>query len=113
HVGIYVGNGQMIDDPHTGAVVRYDLVTGSSSYVGAARPSLLSVGGVANPVKLPPVTTGKQGASGTTGKAGGGHKGSNGVKVSTTGPVVTSSGGGSGPTAGTGGGGSGSTGGSG
>jgi cell wall-associated NlpC family hydrolase len=37
HVGIYIGNGQMIDSPHTGAVVRvralrWDMV------VGVARP---------------------------------------------------------------------------
>ena len=37
HVGIYIGNGQMIDSPHTGAVVRivnlrWDQV------VGVARP---------------------------------------------------------------------------
>ena len=29
HVGIYVGGGSMIDAPHTGAVVRYDSITGA------------------------------------------------------------------------------------
>ena len=29
HVGIYVGNGTMIDAPHTGAVVRYDPIGGA------------------------------------------------------------------------------------
>jgi len=29
HVGIYVGGGQMIDAPHTGAVVRYDSISGA------------------------------------------------------------------------------------
>jgi peptidoglycan DL-endopeptidase CwlO len=29
HVGIYVGGGQMIDAPHTGAVVRYDSIGGA------------------------------------------------------------------------------------
>ena len=29
HVGIYVGGGQMIDAPHTGAVVRYDSIAGA------------------------------------------------------------------------------------
>ncbi len=29
HVGIYVGGGQMIDAPHTGAVVRYDSIRGA------------------------------------------------------------------------------------
>jgi cell wall-associated NlpC family hydrolase len=30
HVGIYVGGGTMIDAPHTGAVVRYDSISGAS-----------------------------------------------------------------------------------
>jgi cell wall-associated NlpC family hydrolase len=29
HVGIYVGGGSMIDAPHTGAVVRYDSISGA------------------------------------------------------------------------------------
>ncbi len=29
HVGIYAGGGQMIDAPHTGAVVRYDSISGA------------------------------------------------------------------------------------
>jgi cell wall-associated NlpC family hydrolase len=37
HVGIYVGNGQMIDAPHTGANVRYDAAF-RSDYIGATRP---------------------------------------------------------------------------
>src|SRR3954469_10140338 len=37
HVGIYVGNGQMIDAPHTGANVRYDYAF-RSDYIGATRP---------------------------------------------------------------------------
>jgi cell wall-associated NlpC family hydrolase len=37
HVGIYAGNGQMIDAPETGAVVRYDPAF-NDSYVGAIRP---------------------------------------------------------------------------
>jgi cell wall-associated NlpC family hydrolase len=35
HVGIYVGGGTMIDAPHTGAVVRYDAITGAAC---AGRP---------------------------------------------------------------------------
>ena len=38
HVGIYIGNGQMVDAPHTGAVVRvepYDW----PDYIGAVRPT--------------------------------------------------------------------------
>lgn len=44
HVGIYIGNGQMIDAPHTGADVRVDQVFGPNgqslwgNYVGATRP---------------------------------------------------------------------------
>jgi cell wall-associated NlpC family hydrolase len=35
HVGIYVGGGRMIDAPHSGAVVRYDPITGAAC---AGRP---------------------------------------------------------------------------
>jgi cell wall-associated NlpC family hydrolase len=44
HVGIYVGSGFMIADPHTGAVVQVQAITGAGQYVGAARPALLPVG---------------------------------------------------------------------
>ncbi|MCW2693024.1 MAG: hypothetical protein JWM67_1628 [Mycobacterium sp.] len=37
HVGIYVGGDQMIDAPHTGAVVRQEAMWGD--YAGAVRPS--------------------------------------------------------------------------
>ena len=37
HVGIYLGNGLMIDAPHTGAVVRIEAVEEFGSYVGARR----------------------------------------------------------------------------
>src|SRR5207248_5016829 len=37
HVGIYAGNGHMIDAPETGAVVRYDPAF-NDQYVGAIRP---------------------------------------------------------------------------
>jgi len=37
HVGIYVGGGQMIDAPHTGALVRLE-AAGWSDFVGATRP---------------------------------------------------------------------------
>jgi cell wall-associated NlpC family hydrolase len=43
HVGIYIGAGQMIDAPHTGAVVRTDPIVGfSPGYVGATRPAGVS-----------------------------------------------------------------------
>ena len=38
HVGIYVGNGYMIDAPHTGAVIRFDPVD-QPDYIGAVRPT--------------------------------------------------------------------------
>ena len=38
HVGIYVGQGEMIDAPHTGAVVRFDPAD-QSDLVGATRPA--------------------------------------------------------------------------
>ncbi len=38
HVGIYIGNGQFVDAPHTGAVVRIDnLSSWGGSFVGARR----------------------------------------------------------------------------
>lgn len=38
HVGIYVGNGEIIDAPFTGASVRFDPLTSISGYVGATNP---------------------------------------------------------------------------
>ena len=38
HVGLYVGGGEMIDAPHTGALVRFD-PAGRSDLVGATRPA--------------------------------------------------------------------------
>lgn len=38
HVGLYIGNGLMIDAPHTGAVVRIEAYTWSD-YIGATRPA--------------------------------------------------------------------------
>jgi peptidoglycan DL-endopeptidase CwlO len=37
HVGIYIGNGQFVDAPHTGAVVRIDSLAGFGSFDGARR----------------------------------------------------------------------------
>ena len=38
HVGIYIGNGQFVDAPHTGAVVRIDSLSAwGGSFVGARR----------------------------------------------------------------------------
>lgn len=38
HVGIYVGNNQMIDAPNSGEVVRYDSIDHMGTYAGAGRP---------------------------------------------------------------------------
>jgi cell wall-associated NlpC family hydrolase len=37
HVGIYIGNGQFIDAPHTGSVVRVDSLAGFGGFDGARR----------------------------------------------------------------------------
>jgi cell wall-associated NlpC family hydrolase len=37
HVGIYTGNGYMIDAPFTGAVIRFDSID-EADYIGAVRP---------------------------------------------------------------------------
>jgi cell wall-associated NlpC family hydrolase len=39
HVGIYIGGGQFIDAPHSGAVVRIDALADYSPLYGAARPA--------------------------------------------------------------------------
>jgi cell wall-associated NlpC family hydrolase len=38
HVGMYVGDGLMIDAPHTGSVVRFDRVAGFEPIVGVTSP---------------------------------------------------------------------------
>lgn len=38
HVGIYVGDGEIIDSPYRGARVRFDRVSGIPGYVGATNP---------------------------------------------------------------------------
>ena len=38
HVGIYLGNGAIIDAPYTGANVRFDPLTSLGGYVGATDP---------------------------------------------------------------------------
>jgi len=39
HVGFYIGNGLMLDAPHTGAVVRVEAIAGFGIYEGAVRIS--------------------------------------------------------------------------
>jgi len=38
HVGMYIGNGLMVEAPHTGAVVRTSSIW-RSTYAGAVRPA--------------------------------------------------------------------------
>lgn len=38
HVGMYIGNGQMVAAPHSGAVVRVSSASSRGDYVGAGRP---------------------------------------------------------------------------
>lgn len=42
HVGIYVGNDEIIDAPYTGANVRFDTLTGITGFVGATDPYVVS-----------------------------------------------------------------------
>jgi len=48
HVGIYVGDGEIIDAPFTGADVRFDPLTSVGGYVGATDPyaSAPAIGGI-------------------------------------------------------------------
>jgi cell wall-associated NlpC family hydrolase len=39
HDGIYVGNGEMVDAPHSGSEVRVESFTGWPDYLGATRPA--------------------------------------------------------------------------
>jgi cell wall-associated NlpC family hydrolase len=39
HVGIYIGNGMMVDAPHTGAFVRIDSIYAPGYPIGAVRPA--------------------------------------------------------------------------
>jgi len=50
HVGIYVGNGEIIDAPFTGANVRFDPLASIGGYVGATNPyAFAPAGGTAVP----------------------------------------------------------------
>ena len=39
HVGIYIGNGMMVDAPYTGAFVRIDSIDAPGVPIGAVRPA--------------------------------------------------------------------------
>jgi cell wall-associated NlpC family hydrolase len=69
HVGIYVGNGDMIDAPYTGAVVRFDRVASVPlGFVGATRPEIPDLTGGAG---VPVIGT-SDGPS--SGESSGGHQ---------------------------------------
>ena len=76
HVGIYVGNGEIIDAPDPGANVRFDPLTSISGYVGAAAPyaatpaaapaPVLTIGNLAAPAGLNQYLSFAQTLAGTT-----------------------------------------------
>jgi len=39
HVGIYIGNGEMVDAPYTGAFVRIDSIYAPGTPIGAVDPA--------------------------------------------------------------------------
>jgi cell wall-associated NlpC family hydrolase len=80
HVGIYIGSGFMIADPHTGSVVQVQSISGIGEYVGAARPALLPVGNPLPTSTLPgngPVFGAGNGNGNGNGSAGAGNGGAN------------------------------------
>lgn len=44
HVGIALGQGRMVDAPHTGALVRVEPIAGFGHYLGATRPAATASG---------------------------------------------------------------------
>ena len=65
HVGIYIGNGQMVDAPYTGADVRIDSINQvDPPFVGATRPEIpdISSNGPGLPVASTPYTPSGQSA---------------------------------------------------
>jgi cell wall-associated NlpC family hydrolase len=59
HVGIALGQGRMVDAPHTGALVRVEPIAGfrgREHYLGATRPA----GNAPAPVPLPGLTVGRR-----------------------------------------------------
>jgi hypothetical protein len=47
HVGIALGDGRMVDAPHTGALVRVEPIAGFGHYLGVTRPAALILPGAA------------------------------------------------------------------
>ncbi|MGD0880145.1 MAG: bifunctional lytic transglycosylase/C40 family peptidase [Acidimicrobiales bacterium] len=96
HVGIYVGNGEMIDAPYTGVDVRFDRVASVPlRFVGATRPEIPDLSSVAGvpvvatetsdvTVDAPSTSTGSRRAGAATGT-----RGSTGTAGTGTGSTVT------------------------
>jgi cell wall-associated NlpC family hydrolase len=42
HIGIYIGSGEMVHAPHSGATVRIENLATWPTHMGAARPALAS-----------------------------------------------------------------------
>ena len=61
HVGLSLGDGRMVDAPHTGALVRVDVIDlAGRGYVGATRPAAVPIG-------APTAGTGHTGVIGSAG----------------------------------------------
>ena len=53
HVGIYIGNGEIIDAPYGGADIRFDPLTSISGYAGATDPyAAISTAGTTAPIPV-------------------------------------------------------------
>jgi cell wall-associated NlpC family hydrolase len=76
HVGIYIGNGLFIEDPHTGASVRTSKLAGRRDFVGARRYIKNVLGGATAPEQQPDFTPHDEASLSTpTKKKTGGSKG--------------------------------------
>jgi cell wall-associated NlpC family hydrolase len=65
HVGLSLGDGRMVDAPHTGALVRVDVIDlAGRGYVGATRPAAIPA---AVPIGAPTAGTGHTGVIGSAG----------------------------------------------
>ncbi|GAC1322514.1 MAG: NlpC/P60 family protein [Mycobacteriales bacterium] len=52
HVGISLGQGRMVDAPHTGALVRVEPVRGFGHYLGATRPATPAAAAATHPAAV-------------------------------------------------------------
>jgi tape measure domain-containing protein len=82
HVGVYIGNDQFIEDPHTGASVRVSRLSGRSGFVGARRYIPNVIGGTSAPAQDDSGVAGPSAAS-LVGKGTGTTKGAKGATAAT------------------------------